>query len=68
MVVWMNRLLIAEAEKAAKTLEAAAVIDASAQAFLSETRRLLDEAIHSVQNAESSRITNAPMQENLNEF
>lgn len=62
------RLLIAEAEKAAKTLEAAAVIDASAQAFLSETRRLLDEAIHSVQNAESSRITNAPMQERISEI
>lgn len=62
------RLLIAEAEKAAKTLEAAAVIDASAQAFLSETRRLLDEAIHSVQNAESSRITNAPMQGRISEI
>lgn len=59
------RLLIAEAEKAAKTLEAAAVIDASAQSFLSETRRLLDEAIHSMQSAESGRSTNAPMLERI---
>lgn len=62
------RLLIAEAEKAAKTLEAAAVINVSAQAFLSETRRLLDEAIHSMQNAESSRSTNAPTQERISEI
>lgn len=59
------RLLIAEAEKAAKTLEAAAVEDASAQAFLSETRRLLDEAIQSMQSAESGRSTNAPMLERI---
>jgi hypothetical protein len=48
------RLLIAEAEKAAKSLEAAAVTDATAQASLFETRKLLSEAIQAMQSVESS--------------
>lgn len=48
------RLLIAEAEKAAKSLEAAAVTDATAQASLFETRQLLSEAIRAMQSVESA--------------
>lgn len=53
------RLLIAEAEKAAKSLEAAAVTDASAQASLFETRKLLSEAIRAMQSVESSSYVDA---------
>eukprot|EP01018_Ginkgo_biloba_P028014 Gb_24726 [translate_table: standard] len=55
------RLLIAEAEKAAKALEAAAVKDATAQASLSETRKLLAEAVRSMQTVESARSAASPI-------
>ena len=51
---FVNRLLIVEAEKAAKSLEAAAVTDATAQASLFETRKLLSEAIWAMQSVESA--------------
>jgi hypothetical protein len=51
---FVNKLLIVEAEKAAKSLEAAAVIDATAQASLFETRKLLSEAIWAMQSVESA--------------
>jgi len=48
------RLLIAEAQKAAESLEAAAVTNATAQASLFETRKLLSEAIQTLRSAESA--------------
>lgn len=48
------RLLIVEAQKAAESLEAAAVINATAQASLFETKKLLSEAIRILQSAESA--------------
>ncbi|KAL2621920.1 hypothetical protein R1flu_002125 [Riccia fluitans] len=49
------RLLMAEAEKAALALEAAATKDEFAMASLSETRRLMAEAARLIQTAESGR-------------
>eukprot|EP01018_Ginkgo_biloba_P000194 Gb_18962 [translate_table: standard] len=51
------RLLIAEAEKAAKLLEPSAVKDAAVRASLYETRKLLAEATRAMGNAESCRNT-----------
>ena len=46
----MIRVLIAQAEEAAKALEAAAMKDKSALAPLLETRRLLAEAVRSIES------------------
>ncbi|KAJ4717709.1 Muscle M-line assembly protein unc-89, putative isoform 2 [Melia azedarach] len=51
------RLLIAEAEKAAKALEVAAVKSPIARASLIETRKLIAEAIQSIASIESGQIT-----------
>ncbi|KAI4355349.1 hypothetical protein L6164_004130 [Bauhinia variegata] len=51
------RLLIAEAEKAAKALEVAATKSPSAQASLAETRKLIAEAIQSLESIEKQQIT-----------
>lgn len=48
------RLLIAETQKAVDSLEAAAVTNATAQASLFETRKLLSEAERTLQSAESA--------------
>lgn len=48
------RLLIVEAQKAAESLEAVPVINATAQASLFETKKLLSEAIQTLRSAESS--------------
>ncbi|XP_057841052.2 uncharacterized protein LOC131050798 isoform X2 [Cryptomeria japonica] len=53
------RLLIAETEKAAKTLEAAAMIDNAARASLFETKKLLAEAVKTMQSVESALRGNA---------
>ncbi|XP_028088385.1 uncharacterized protein LOC114288956 isoform X2 [Camellia sinensis] len=50
------KLLIAEAEKAAKALEAAATKSPLAQASLIETRNLIAEAIQSIQSIEIGQI------------
>ncbi|XP_054783692.1 uncharacterized protein LOC129290760 [Prosopis cineraria] len=51
------RLLIAEAEKAANALEAAATKSPIAQASLMETRKLINEAIQSLESIETQHIT-----------
>lgn len=51
------RLLIAEAEKAAKALETAAMKSPIAQASLMETRRLIAEAVQSVESIELGQVT-----------
>lgn len=52
----MFRLLIAEAEKAAKALEVAALKSPLAQASLIETRNLIAEATRSIKKIESGRL------------
>lgn len=56
------RLLIAEAEKAAKALEVAATKSPIAQASLIETRKLIAEAVQSIESIESGQISS---QENV---
>lgn len=56
-VYWMNRLLIAEAEKAAQALELAALTNPVAQASLLETRKLIVEATWSIKNIEQGQLT-----------
>ncbi|EXB64651.1 hypothetical protein L484_017984 [Morus notabilis] len=51
------RLLIAEAEKAAKALEAAATKSPIARASLMETRKLIAEAVQSIESIEAEQIT-----------
>ncbi|KAE9598072.1 putative nuclease associated modular domain 3 [Lupinus albus] len=51
------RLLIAEAEKAAKALEVAALKSPIAQASLTETRKLIAEAIQSLDSIDTQEIT-----------
>ncbi|XP_028752222.1 uncharacterized protein LOC114743328 isoform X2 [Neltuma alba] len=51
------RLLIAEAEKAAKALEEAATKSSTAQASLIETRKLIAEAIQSLESIDTQQIT-----------
>lgn len=51
------RLLIADAEKAAKALEVAATKSPIAQASLIETRKLIAEAIQSLQSIDTRHIT-----------
>ncbi|TYH16896.1 hypothetical protein ES288_A05G151200v1 [Gossypium darwinii] len=51
------RLLIAEAEKAAKALEIAAMKSLVAQASLIETRKLIAEAIQSIESIEGGFVT-----------
>ncbi|KAK4268999.1 hypothetical protein QN277_022211 [Acacia crassicarpa] len=51
------RLLIAEAEKAAKALEVAATKSSTAQASLRETRKLIAEAIQSLESIDTQQIT-----------
>ncbi|PPD86290.1 hypothetical protein GOBAR_DD16754 [Gossypium barbadense] len=51
------RLLIAEAEKAAKALEIAAMKSPVAQASLIETRKLIAEAIQSIESIEGGCVT-----------
>ncbi|XP_007024787.2 PREDICTED: uncharacterized protein LOC18596322 [Theobroma cacao] len=51
------RLLIAEAEKAAKALEVAAVKSPVARASLIETRKLIAEAIQSIESIERGQVT-----------
>ncbi|GFZ04362.1 hypothetical protein Acr_16g0009860 [Actinidia rufa] len=50
------KLLIAEAEKAANALEVAAMTNPLAQASLTETRKLIAEAIQSIQSIEIGQI------------
>ncbi|GAU13732.1 hypothetical protein TSUD_348360 [Trifolium subterraneum] len=50
------RLLIAEAEKAAKALEVAAVKSPIAQSSLTETRKLIAEAIHSLESIDTQKM------------
>lgn len=52
----MIRLLIAEAEKAAKALEIAALKSPLAQASLLETRKLIAEATKSIQSIENGKM------------
>lgn len=52
-----RRLLIAEAEKAAKALEVAALKSPVAQASLVETRKLIAEAVQSIESIEAGDIT-----------
>lgn len=52
----MRRLLIAEAEKAAKALEVAATKSPIAQSSLIETRKLIAEAIQSLESIDTQRI------------
>ncbi|WOH04117.1 hypothetical protein DCAR_0623525 [Daucus carota subsp. sativus] len=54
------KLLIAEAENAAKALELAASKSPLAQASLIETRKLIDEAIQSIESIEGSFDENEP--------
>ncbi|KAI3979834.1 hypothetical protein MKX01_013929 [Papaver californicum] len=56
-VVERAKLLIAEAEKAAKALEVAATKSPLALASLMETRKLIAEETHSIQVAESGQIS-----------
>ncbi|GLU22541.1 hypothetical protein SLE2022_386090 [Rubroshorea leprosula] len=51
------RLLIAEAEKAAKALEIAAVKSPVARASLMESRKLIAEAIQSIESIEGTEVT-----------
>ncbi|XVE51771.1 hypothetical protein DITRI_Ditri02bG0067700 [Diplodiscus trichospermus] len=51
------RLLIAEAEKAAKTLEVAAVKSPVARASLIKTKKLIEEAIQSIESIERGQVT-----------
>lgn len=51
------RLLIAEAEKAAKALEVAATKSPIAQSSLIETRKLIAEAIHSLESIDTQAAT-----------
>lgn len=51
------RLLITEAQKAAKSLELAAMKSPIAQTSLMETRKLIDEAIQSIESIENGQIT-----------
>ncbi|XVF27159.1 hypothetical protein REPUB_Repub14bG0082600 [Reevesia pubescens] len=51
------RLLIAEAEKAAKALEVAALKSPVARASLIETRKLIAEAIQSIESIEGGQVT-----------
>ncbi|XWS19985.1 hypothetical protein CRYUN_Cryun31cG0062800 [Craigia yunnanensis] len=51
------RLLIAEAEKAAKALEVAAVKSPVARASLIETKKLIAEAIQSIESIERKQVT-----------
>ncbi|XP_020241796.1 uncharacterized protein LOC109820124 isoform X1 [Asparagus officinalis] len=51
------KLLIAEAEKAAKALEVAALKSPLAQASLIETRKLIAEATRSIESIESGQLT-----------
>ncbi|GKV09684.1 hypothetical protein SLEP1_g21146 [Rubroshorea leprosula] len=51
------RLLIAEAEKAAEALEIAAVKSPVAPAYLVETRKLIAEAIQSIESIEGAEVT-----------
>ncbi|XP_041000749.1 uncharacterized protein LOC121246622 [Juglans microcarpa x Juglans regia] len=51
------RLLIVEAEKAAKALEVAAMRSPIARASLMETRKLIAEAIQTIQSVETGQIT-----------
>ncbi|KAJ0074746.1 hypothetical protein Patl1_33870 [Pistacia atlantica] len=51
------RLLIAEAEKAAKALEVAAMKSPIAQASLMETRKLIAEAVQSIESIEMGQVT-----------
>ncbi|RDY06451.1 hypothetical protein CR513_09563, partial [Mucuna pruriens] len=53
------RLLIAEAEKAAKALEVAATKSPIAQSSLIETRKLIAEAIQSLQSIDTQAITDS---------
>ncbi|KAK7258390.1 hypothetical protein RIF29_23964 [Crotalaria pallida] len=53
------RLLIAEAEKAAKALEVAATKSPIAQASLIETRKLIAEAIQSLESIETRGVTDS---------
>ena len=55
--VTICRLLIAEAKKAAKALEVAATKSPIAQASLMETRKLIAEAIQSIESIETGQIT-----------
>lgn len=60
------RLLIVEAQKAAESLEAVPVINATAQASLFETKKLLSEAIQTLHSAESaSNATGDVLRRNL---
>ncbi|XP_031252513.1 uncharacterized protein LOC116110442 [Pistacia vera] len=51
------RLLIAEAEKAAKALEVAAMKSPIAKASLMETRKLIAEAVQSIESIEMGQVT-----------
>ncbi|XP_050232291.1 uncharacterized protein LOC126680992 [Mercurialis annua] len=53
------RLLIAEAQKAAKALEVAATTSPIAQASLIETRKLIAEAIHSIESIGAEVMTSS---------
>ena len=55
--VTICRLLIAEAEKAAKALEIAATKSPVARASLMETRKLIAEAIQSIESIETGQIS-----------
>ncbi|OMO70524.1 Intron-encoded nuclease 2 [Corchorus capsularis] len=55
-VVERARLLIAEAEKAAKALEVAAMKSPVARASLLETRKLISEAIQSIESIEGGQV------------
>ena len=55
--IWYCRLLIAEAEKAAKALEVAAVKSPVARASLIETKKLIAEAIQSIESIERGQVT-----------
>lgn len=50
-------MLIAEAEKAAKALELAALKSPAAQALLLETKKLIAEATRSIEKIENGRLT-----------
>jgi hypothetical protein len=55
LISYLIRVLIAQAEEAAKALEAVVTKDKSALAPLLETRRLLAEAVHSIESTTRQR-------------
>lgn len=56
-IICYHRLLIAEAEKAAKALEVAATKSSIAQSSLIETRKLIAEAIQSLESIDTQGVT-----------